>query len=73
METITTPDSGYIPAVDRSDLESSSRLSRQGYSKLAPLARFVKMLKKRQGKGKSVVAESIRYEPRNQDGILLID
>ncbi|KAF7914597.1 uncharacterized protein EAF01_001003 [Botrytis porri] len=59
-ETSTTSDSGYISAVDRSHSESGSRLSRRGYSKFAPLARFVKMLKKRQDKGKSVVAEPIR-------------
>ncbi|TGO87938.1 hypothetical protein BPOR_0194g00090 [Botrytis porri] len=59
-ETSTTSESGYISAVDRSHSESGSRLSRRGYSKFAPLARFVKMLKKRQDKGKSVVAEPIR-------------
>ncbi|TGO36073.1 hypothetical protein BHYA_0136g00160 [Botrytis hyacinthi] len=58
-ETNTTSDSGYISAAERYHSESSSSLPRQGYSKLAPLARFIKMLKKRKHKGKSVVAEPV--------------
>ncbi|KAF7917829.1 uncharacterized protein EAE97_011967 [Botrytis byssoidea] len=58
-ETNTTSDSGYISAAERYHSESSSSLPRQGYSKPAPLARFIKMLKKRKQKGKSVVAEPV--------------
>ncbi|KAF7915355.1 uncharacterized protein EAE98_011221 [Botrytis deweyae] len=59
-ETSTTSDSGYISGAERYHSKSISSLPRQGYSKLAPLSRFIKMLKKRQHKGKSVVAEPIR-------------
>ncbi|KAF5868727.1 putative ibr domain-containing protein [Botrytis fragariae] len=59
-ETSTTSDSGYISAAEKYHSGSSSRLPRQGCSKLTPLARFIKMLKKRQHKGKSVVAEPLR-------------
>ncbi|TGO46204.1 hypothetical protein BCON_0338g00040 [Botryotinia convoluta] len=72
-ETSTASDSGYISAVERSHSESSSRLPRQGYSKLAPLARFIKMLKKRQHKGKSVVAEPIRECVSCLDGFPVSD
>ncbi|TGO56147.1 hypothetical protein BOTNAR_0229g00130 [Botryotinia narcissicola] len=58
-ETNTTSDSGYISAAERYHSGSSSSLPRQGYSKLAPLAKFIKMLKKRKQKGKSVVAEPV--------------
>lgn len=72
-ETNTTSDSGYISAAERYHSESSSSLPRQGYSKLAPLARFIKILKKRRHKGKSVVAEPVGYETRKRKEILLID
>ncbi|KAF7945125.1 hypothetical protein EAE96_009904 [Botrytis aclada] len=59
-ETSTMSDSGYISAAESSHSESSSTLPRQGYTKSAPLVRFIKMLKKKQDKGKSVIAEPIR-------------
>ncbi|KAF7857971.1 hypothetical protein EAF04_009328 [Stromatinia cepivora] len=56
-KTNMTIDSGYMSAAERYRSESSSNGPQQGYSKLSPFARFKKLLKKREVKGKSVMKE----------------